>query len=70
MDPTHKIVNGERINLTQDEINSIKESWRIEDEKRAQRKIIRENKNQNKIRLKGKLKSLGLSEDEISLVIT
>lgn len=67
-EPTHKIVNGVRVDLTQEEVNSIKEAWRIEDEKRAQRQLKKEQDKLTRQNARNKLISLGLTEEEISLL--
>lgn len=67
-EPTHKIVNGVRLELTPEEINQTKESWQKEDAKRSERMILRKQKRLAKISLQQKLTALGLTEEEINIL--
>lgn len=67
-DPTHKIVNGIRVELNSDEISHFKTEWAKEDEKRSARMLLKEQKKRAKESLKAKLNALGISEEEINIL--
>jgi len=67
-EPTHKIVNGIRVECTPDEINEIKAAWAKEDLAKQERMRLREQKKLAKESLKLKLNALGLTQQEIDLL--
>ena len=64
----HQIVNGERIELTEEEKACIRSEWAQEDEKKALRIEERKEKAILKESAINKLISLGLTEDEIKIM--
>lgn len=66
-DPTHKIVNGERIELTKKEKEYFKNAWLQEDKKRSERKLKKEKEKILIEGVKNKLVAFGLTEEEIAV---
>lgn len=65
----HKIVNGIRIELTPEEEKSVLEEWERNKKRKEEKRKILQEKKELRISAINKLKTLGLSDDEINSII-
>ena len=63
--PTHKIVNGVRVDLTPEEIDKILQEWKKEDQIALENKQVREDDCNNCVKI---LRDSGLSNEAILIL--